>query len=338
MLHKDRPALKTTSLVCRNWLPASRMHLFEMVTFSPVNLTDFFSISNSRYSTLLPHIRNITLKPPGVLPHQGQYQTWKNFTPDLHRCTAIKSVSLEYMKWHYLEPSARESFVSNLPGVTEINTISATFANLGQLLELLASYPLLEKVSLDFGLSSSSLSLSPPLHPFPPRLGTIKLGAQHTQHVLTWLQSHDTFPDVHTLDIYNIRPIEVGPLERLLRVLGPQLKHLHVAFITGSRILSESAAGAHPSQTKSSLNLILFSCRYFSSFRESKASYCPPINPYHRRCSGRVTQRSPNNFRDHVSCTRNSWYSLIFSISIQLRFDGVVSYRGDRSDFATREC
>jgi hypothetical protein len=289
MLHKDRPALKTTSLVCRNWLPASRMHLFEMVTFSPVNLTDFFSISHSRYATLLPHIRNIVLKPPGVLPHQGQYQIWKDFTPDLHRCTAIKSVSLEYMKWNYLEPSARESFVSNLPGVTEINTMSATFANLGELLELLASYPLLEKVSLDFGLTSSSLSLRPPLHPFPPRLGTIKLGAQHTQHVLTWLESHDTFPDVHTLDIYNIRPTEVGPLQRLLMVLGPQLKHLHVAFMGGSRILSESAAGvygAYPCQVHSHRQ---FSHRYFLPIRESKASYCPPLDPYHWRCSGRVT-------------------------------------------------
>ena len=56
----DHTVLAATSLVCSNWVPASRRHFFHTVTFRPSTLQDFQSLlSGPHHPTFLHHIRHI---------------------------------------------------------------------------------------------------------------------------------------------------------------------------------------------------------------------------------------------------------------------------------------
>jgi hypothetical protein len=60
--HSDEEALKACSLVCRNWLPASRFHLFGSVDVKHSNVHSFVKLLASPSSTITNCVHTLVIE------------------------------------------------------------------------------------------------------------------------------------------------------------------------------------------------------------------------------------------------------------------------------------
>ncbi|KAK0431289.1 hypothetical protein EV421DRAFT_1854452 [Armillaria borealis] len=144
-LHHDNEALKACSLVCRAWIPATRFHLFEWLSFDIVrsihagnkgSYEDKVKLLDSSFCTLFKHVRKIHIDgsmPDGYpIPIPSWLQPLGKY---LNRFTSITVLHLLFISTssirYILDAS---SFTSRITNMMLEHTVCSTFNDLPYML------------------------------------------------------------------------------------------------------------------------------------------------------------------------------------------------------------
>jgi hypothetical protein len=224
-LHSDELALETCSLVCKNWVPASRYHLFQNLYLNPSRVQPFVELLNSPTSTILKHVLTVDISlSDGLLPGARVFET---ILPYLGRFV-VRSLDLCHMRWDPISKEMREGISRCFAGITVLRLIGVTFSCPEHLIELVASCRSLETL----GLCSLTFPYTTDIHSFilPSQLRTIDLLLFGNQPILSWLVSNAQFPAVNKVALYKIVHAESHAVQVLLQTLGPSIHTLDLFF------------------------------------------------------------------------------------------------------------
>jgi hypothetical protein len=143
-LHDNRQALKVCSLVCKSWLSASRYHLFRSLVVRSRQSEKFGQVVTHRFSTLPNYVIHFTLG--DSIDAVGSY-----FTPKLKlirlipRLSQMKSLRICSVN---VEACREWRTLGSFTNVTDLEISFVRMSTCGNLLDLLAAIPSLEKVFL----------------------------------------------------------------------------------------------------------------------------------------------------------------------------------------------
>ncbi|KAK0497738.1 hypothetical protein EDD18DRAFT_1159106 [Armillaria luteobubalina] len=151
-LHTDRASLISCSIVCKSWLPASRLHLWETLKLAPCNIDGFF-ILLSYSSMFLSYIQNVEIENAFTkLTHYEKFWTrWDNITPYLssRRLDHVSSFRLSKVSWGLLHDMKwSSSILHNFSDVKALHLSNVSFDNNLQVIQFLRSFPRLEELSM----------------------------------------------------------------------------------------------------------------------------------------------------------------------------------------------
>jgi hypothetical protein len=162
-LHNNRKALSTCSLVCGAWLSSSRFHKFEKII---LHLKPTRGFDPTHFSTAVPYIQRLH-----ILCNEF------DFIPDISKCAAVRSLSLE----HVVLPIHRK-FLRCFP-FSMLDTLQLRGCRVGSashLIQLLHNFPRLNSFAIYLETNQwSSDSDTPPeaatLVYHPPFAGDLDL-------------------------------------------------------------------------------------------------------------------------------------------------------------------
>ena len=101
-LHFDKLALTTCSLVCKDWLPASRYHFFQTnICLTRDNVHSFVELLNSPASTFFGYALHVHIFPGKTTRPLKRYNAsciFETISHHLFRLT-IKSLRLSFLEW-----------------------------------------------------------------------------------------------------------------------------------------------------------------------------------------------------------------------------------------------
>jgi len=231
-LHNDSQALAACGLVCRSWLPCSRYHLFANIVLRPEFTAAFIGLLCPTHSTVLRHIRRIEFdqikhEPPFIVEVMA-----KEFDDVLllgTRLAAVRVLCLKGLDWLNSEQATKSALVSTFKHIEVLETTRSHFGTSDEIIHLLSSFPLLERIELN---RPKLMQSGPRCHiPVPSRLRAVQLLACNMIGLLYWLASYeDTIVD--TLRLSNIGPEEFASVRDYFHVLGSSLHNLRLDFYT----------------------------------------------------------------------------------------------------------
>lgn len=144
-LHHDSEALKACSLVCRAWIPASRFHLFEWLSFRIVrpiyarnkgSYEDKVKLLDSSFCTLFKHVRNIHIRglmPDGYpIPIPSWLQPLGKYLNRFTSVTVLELLSMSTSSIRYILDAS--SFTSRITNMVLQQTVCSTFNDLPYML------------------------------------------------------------------------------------------------------------------------------------------------------------------------------------------------------------
>jgi len=218
-LHSDRYALAACSLVCKNWLPASRYHFFQITVLNLTtrNVAAFVELLNSPACTIAKHALAIQI---------AYNSTFDTISPYLAQLK-INSLYLMNMQWDISEENLEEKFGS----IPALHLAVMTFPDRNRFNKLLAYFPSLETLSIRaaaFWIEDHTTSFTP-----PPRLRRVELGFDKD---LTWFLSAVQFPALNHIEIGEIARGSVDTVRASLKPLGPSIHTLILRFGCGMLI------------------------------------------------------------------------------------------------------
>ncbi|RDB29986.1 hypothetical protein Hypma_013825 [Hypsizygus marmoreus] len=244
-LYSDLQALSTCALVCKAWLPASRLHLFCHLELAQLNFRRFLDLLKS--PDFSAHVRARTNKMT-MVQHTGSYKRWLQYCIPYLKDFSVKILDISGLAFaHNGNPPPYpelSGLQAHFQSVTQLHLRSTKLNSCMQLAELVCSLRNLERVSL-LGVSWYP---GAPSHPatgpverlsLPPSLVELDIQSEHPSYlrdILNWLAEYDqeSLPRIHTLVLVSQRQIP-GPndfglsAERLLNNLGASLLNLTVS-------------------------------------------------------------------------------------------------------------
>ncbi|KAK0436766.1 hypothetical protein EV421DRAFT_1830825 [Armillaria borealis] len=168
-LHHDNEALKACSLVCRAWIPASRFHLFEWLSFDIVrpiyarnkgSYEDKVKLLDSSFCTLFKHIREIYID--GLMPdgYRVPIPSWlQPLAQHLNRFTGVTVLHLCAMSTSSIRYIIdAPSFTSRITNLSLDRVICSTFNDLPY---MLSYFPRLERLHYEVHFCDTSAFLCP---------------------------------------------------------------------------------------------------------------------------------------------------------------------------------
>lgn len=150
-LHDDEETLRACSLVARSWLPASRFHLFQ--TLYIFNEREFWALVEllQKNPGLGSHVRELALDI--LYDSYGNAEPWIRPPVDISPLTAhiptIEVLTLSDDWTRYGEPN-RTVILDSFRKVRTLTIMASNFYSIQDLLTLLRSFPLLERLNLDY--------------------------------------------------------------------------------------------------------------------------------------------------------------------------------------------
>ncbi|KAK0432409.1 uncharacterized protein EV420DRAFT_688299 [Desarmillaria tabescens] len=150
-LHHDHKALKSCSLVCRAWIPATRFHLFECFSYEVLwrSYRNKVTVLDSSVCTLFKHVRKITVNEQGGIgSSKGIPLDWlQPLAQYFNRFTNVIDLSLLSINTtsiRYIIDSP--GFTSHITQLMLHNIICSTFNDLPYILSYFSK---LESLSYD---------------------------------------------------------------------------------------------------------------------------------------------------------------------------------------------
>ncbi|KAJ7726156.1 hypothetical protein DFH07DRAFT_970604 [Mycena maculata] len=247
-LSDDAFSIASCGLVCRQWTPRSRYHLFATpldLQFSPLpgfskgrtepDIKALKALARSPVQTFAPFVRALNV----MGPIGDIYPTLMDLAPlaNIATLTVVcngngRSIAIPPELEHLLRavPLA-------FPRVRALHLIGGEFT-LAQLTALACGFPALDALYLDpvrWAFEDSTHRAAPRARPLPASVRTLDMGAGTGFYaVLPWIIAHGAPPALDTLCIEttSISIKDFAGLRDVLRVLGPTLRHLELFFIT----------------------------------------------------------------------------------------------------------
>ncbi|KAI0757751.1 hypothetical protein C8Q80DRAFT_119197 [Daedaleopsis nitida] len=203
------------SLVCRDWLPASRRRLFETVHFSRHHLYDLFLTRILRSVTMrwwLSYVLNVKISDPWSplgkeAPRLDERRTNRFIHEFAGRLPNLQELSFEDADWIIRPPHPSVSVVCrNFSSVRQLALFRCRFPSFGAFRSMLASFPHLEHLDI-FAIAWPGAQLSPipmAVHDGSPSLRTFRMSAGGPElcaiAITRWLaltRTARTVKDVH---------------------------------------------------------------------------------------------------------------------------------------------
>ncbi|KAJ6616486.1 hypothetical protein B0H10DRAFT_2037289 [Mycena sp. CBHHK59/15] len=205
----DQPSLAACSLVCRNWVPSSRIKLFATLrplVISPSTLAETLQLVDTSLTTISPYILSLVLKDWAevtTLVASSFYALLPRLTG---RMVAVKSMTFHATDWEEMEQGALKFLV---------------------LVALACSFPALEALSIRrlVRLDAKGTEMQ--------TLSPQALESLRSIHVLGFIKK-ELFRWIMAIKRLNIEAVTLGPLlpgearvvGKFLKALKNNLKHI----------------------------------------------------------------------------------------------------------------
>ncbi|KAJ6555150.1 hypothetical protein DFH09DRAFT_1318341 [Mycena vulgaris] len=218
--HGDHATLASCGLVCRDWLPASRYHIFSSVRLTPQNAAGFVDITSSS-PTIAPSVREADL-------HFSE-TSLPNLIPILKLLPRMARLSLHPLREEVTRPITTSS-LSPIFAASRLVDLKldfrSRFESLRQIVDCVCLCQHLESLELGGSwLKGGDFEAAPQL---PKTLHTLTLTCD--LNILSWLLTLDEMPAIQHLFLHHIVQREVAAIVQFLQTSGPTLNSLGLAF------------------------------------------------------------------------------------------------------------
>ncbi|KAJ7062309.1 hypothetical protein C8F01DRAFT_1368924 [Mycena amicta] len=228
-LHDDHPSLRTSSLVCRAWVPASRFHLFQHISISSTHLAFLMLLEAEQSGFCTFPSTHLTLGNLDPTPEEGYaYHILRRRLPGL--------TSITFHNWTNLGKQPLHELLPHYTRLTEIKLHVVAFHHYEDLFRFLGLCPpSLETLDIMFGAWGSGSETFGADEPFPAACSvkTLRLRncfyADILDHFVASAARLDAPLQCSTLELTDF-PGDPNSTARFLASAGPALKHLIVEF------------------------------------------------------------------------------------------------------------
>jgi hypothetical protein len=207
-LHLDDETLEVCSLVCRNWLPASRFHLFGTVRVEWSNVLSLVELLATPSSTIANHVHTLRIPLEGLDSHT----IFDIIAPYLEKFVAVKSISLRGRPWF---PIGDE-------------TLSRVFGRAGNMDLTEISHDFYEYRHPRFRLSFALSDNGP--FTFSSRLRVLRSAFVDSTKKISWLPTIAQLPAVGRVDLFSIEENHLSTVQAILKSGGQSIRTIKLAF------------------------------------------------------------------------------------------------------------
>jgi hypothetical protein len=207
-LHSDDETLEVCSLVCRNWLPASRFHLFGTVRVKWSNVLSFVELLAAPSSTIANNVHTLRIPLEGLDSHT----IFDIIAPHLEKFVAVKIISLQGQQWF---PIVEETLsrVCGRAGNMDLTEISHNFSE--------HNYP---RFLLTFALSDNGPFT------FSSRLRALDSALDDSPIPFSWLPVVAQLPAISRVDLFNIEENHLPTVQAMLKSGGQSILTIKLSF------------------------------------------------------------------------------------------------------------
>jgi hypothetical protein len=227
-LHDDEESLANCSLVCKEWVPATRYHIFNNLLLDRWNMEEFVDLITRPSATVALYINHLIID-QGKSRHTDLFQSMFRRLPHFH---LLRTLELRNSRW-------ADSLVFAFGGIRDLKLSRCTFANPVHLKTVISSFLSLKRLSVShtrFLVEHDDLDQDVAvtmgyIQPLKfPDIDTLELWERH---VTSWFPFEGA--PIASCSIYLGR-FCLSSLNRYLEVLGPSLRNLTLD-ISGTRAL-----------------------------------------------------------------------------------------------------
>ncbi|KAJ7670102.1 hypothetical protein DFH06DRAFT_160987 [Mycena polygramma] len=230
-LHDDVPTLRQCSLVCTEWLPAARFHIFSVVHLSLYSIDQMLQVVFYPGSPMPQYIRHLS-----VIDGQGRefYPEWVNekfaMVP-VSSMTCISSLSLEQVSFSGLSIATMDALRGIMAQIIRLELMSyVRFEDLDSYLGFLGSAVSLRSLtSCITGFGDESSSPHPAISTILPELVELEM-ENDDDPILLLISSLSSPPRIRAVTLY-LGADNIPAVAGFLGCLGSSLTHLHIQSI-----------------------------------------------------------------------------------------------------------
>jgi hypothetical protein len=135
-LHADKIALAVCALVCKEWLPTSRYHLFSTINVNEGNIQQFFDILDTPLCIWQPLVRHLNMA--GIRRYTVSWLD-KAHIQKLSTLVAVKKLSVRNFN-SYEAHLVRILFAFG--GINELHIAQGVFPSFSHLMQMIILFPL----------------------------------------------------------------------------------------------------------------------------------------------------------------------------------------------------
>ncbi|KAJ7366338.1 hypothetical protein DFH08DRAFT_165836 [Mycena albidolilacea] len=226
-LHEDKLSLVYCSLVCWEWVPATRFHIFSDITLRRTwkrlmcpQFLPFLDMLATDSCTFTPFVTQLTLEDLDGTPGGA-------FTPafsTLARLTSVSSLTFDRCRNLGVQPT----LLPRLPALSELALVRIVFDSVRQVFSMLEMCPSL--TSLAVVSVSWDPSSAPIVYSHASSIRRLRLSACPRAEFLDIFAASNVNLACRTVEIEGIEREEIGSIGRFLNSIAGSLQHLTVGF------------------------------------------------------------------------------------------------------------
>lgn len=221
--------LPRCSLVCKSWVPSSRLHLFASLSLLRFDLDTTIDVLGPG-STVSAYVHHLKITDGCVEPYDPKWVADALPKLPLSELTALESLELNSFSWDAMAHSAIGCLSALAPRLKILELICVDFDTYTQAIELISAARSLESLTLS-GISFKDNDDNIPFFQYsaPPSLRVIKFTTDYTA-LLDWLRLSQHFASVTTLTLDMVEWKRIPSMSAFLRSLGPVLENLTLSL------------------------------------------------------------------------------------------------------------
>jgi hypothetical protein len=209
-LHDDEPSLSICSLVCKSWTRTARYHLYADINIDKGGTNDLRLLQ--RGSPVIIYIRRLR-----IMVYLG-WKFWNETLPSLSNFESIQSISIGYLPWCSMLPSARSAFLSRFAAITRLYLYGIEVSTFHQLAQMIYAFTWLDTLIINkikpgvFQLPMTALRA-------PKSLRAVEFRDFDSRMLSHWLGSSGI-----TLRSVSLRRIPCRDIQSFMEAIGPSLE------------------------------------------------------------------------------------------------------------------
>ncbi|KJA14224.1 hypothetical protein HYPSUDRAFT_208889 [Hypholoma sublateritium FD-334 SS-4] len=229
-LHKNRRALSTCSLVCKDWRTTSRFHLFSIVELHVQDVDRDLAILSSPLATVPAYVKHLSIDAcTDVEPESGLFEKLVNGLPPMKQIKVLRLHEVDFQ----LSSSAKGNLFSLSRDIATLELINVNFPTSSEQTELISSAASLQ--TLFVSAITYGRHTSPKDGQRAPPLKTLQLFDTHSWHakspttssILNWLAlDSQPKPSLSTLELRGITNHHISSICAYVHALGNTLENI----------------------------------------------------------------------------------------------------------------